>query len=70
MSSFGDLFDRLDPDSNVRGSQFEGICKWYLTHDLAFQRQLAKVWLWSEWPGNDGRDIGVDLVAESLQGER
>jgi len=23
----------LDPDDNIRGKQFERICKWYLEHD-------------------------------------
>jgi predicted helicase len=32
------------------------------------QDALARVWLWDEWPGRSGRDIGIDLVAEDRDG--
>ncbi len=26
------------------------------------------VWLWDDWPGRDGPDTGIDLVAEEREG--
>jgi predicted helicase len=68
VPGFSDLFERFEPDPNVRGRQFEHICKWYLTHDPAYRRKLRQVWLWDEWPGRKGPDTGIDLVAENRQG--
>lgn len=48
MPGFGDLFERLDPDNNVRGVQFEHICKLYLTHDPAYRRLLRQIVLSGE----------------------
>ncbi len=69
MARLDALFERLDPDPSRRGRQFEDVCEWYLTHDPAYRRILRRVWLWGEWPGNDGRDIGIDLVAEDRAGQ-
>lgn len=30
--------------------------------------ELKQVWLWDQGPGRDGRDIGIDLVAEDREG--
>lgn len=43
MATFTELFERLDPDDNVRGRQFERICKWYLQHDPVYAGQLTNV---------------------------
>ena len=64
MSTFSDLFARLDPDPRVRGKQFEHVCKWFLTNDPMYKTTLRKVWLWKEWTGRWGIDAGIDLVAE------
>jgi hypothetical protein len=32
-TALGDLVGRLDPDPLRRGTQFERICEWFLTHD-------------------------------------
>ncbi len=61
MPGFSDLFRRLDSDPNVRGRQFEHICKWLLEHDPRYRNQFEKVWLWDEWPGRWGPDAGIDL---------
>ncbi len=52
MAAFGDLFERLDSDANVRGRQFEHICKWILLHDPAYRRMLRQAWVWDEWPAS------------------
>ena len=68
MATFSDLFARLDPDPRVRGTQFEHVCKWFLTNDPTYKNTLRKVWLWSEWTGRWGGDAGIDLVAEDHDG--
>lgn len=47
MGAFTELLEQLDPDPNIRGMQFERICKWYLEHDPYYAGQFARVWLWS-----------------------
>jgi len=68
VPGFSDLFERFDPDPNVRGRQFEQICRWYLKNDPSYRRMLHQVWLWDDWPGRTGPDTGIDLVAEDRQG--
>lgn len=70
MTTFSELFEQLDPDANVRGKQFERICKWYLEHDPFYASQPARVWLWKDWPGRwyPKREAGIDLVAKHRDG--
>jgi hypothetical protein len=68
VGAFSDLFARLDPDPRVRGTQFEHVCKWFLTNDPTYKNTLRRVWLWSEWTGRWGGDAGIDLVAEDHDG--
>ncbi|MEE9227508.1 MAG: restriction endonuclease, partial [Acidimicrobiia bacterium] len=63
------LLDKLSPDNDIRGKQFEPICKWFLETDLAYRSQLKRVWLWDDWPGRWGPDAGIDLVAETHAGD-
>ncbi|SON61726.1 Putative DNA repair helicase RadD [Mycobacterium simulans] len=71
MGTLGDLLDRLDPEPNRRGRQFERICQWFLTHSPVHAALLRpdRVWLWDEWPGQWGPDDGIDLVAEAKDGD-
>jgi len=66
--TFAGLIESLDQDPHSRGKQFEKIVKWWLTQDPLRSRDIKKVWLWNEWPGHTGPDIGIDLVAEMLDG--
>ena len=48
-----------------KGRKFERLVKAFLERDNAQTRRFLRVWLWGEWPGNNGRhDIGIDIVAE------
>ncbi|GAA4185895.1 DEAD/DEAH box helicase [Gryllotalpicola kribbensis] len=71
-TSIYDLLDeyaRLAPDQRSKGSQFERLIKAFLLSDPTYADQYADVWLWSEWPGRDGKpDTGIDLVAERRDG--
>ena len=60
--------DIMDRDPVRRGRQFERICRWFLTHDPVYARELRPVWLWDEWPGRWAADAGIDLVAEDHRG--
>src|SRR5579884_786843 len=70
MAAFTELFEQLDPDDNIRGKQFERVCKWYLEHDPFYASQLARVWLWKDWPGRwyPQKEAGIDLVAQHRDG--
>ena len=60
----------LIPDANRRGKTFERVVKRLLENAEEFRNQFKKVWLWSEYPDATGRDLGIDLVAETRQGTR
>ena len=72
IDSFGMLLQSLPEDPNntkVRGDAFEQLCQWFLRTDPEYSRVLKTVWLWNEWPGRWGADIGIDLVAETYDGK-
>jgi predicted helicase len=56
----------LIPDNNRRGITFERAVKWLLENGPETRHQFKKVWLWDDYPDNGGRDLGIDLVAETL----
>ena len=51
------------------GRDFEWLCKWYLENASIYRGLFRKVWRWSEWPDRWGRDCGIDLIAETRDGE-
>jgi predicted helicase len=69
MTSIHDLIGKLSPDIHRRGRQFERICKWFLENDPEYKLQIKRVWLWDDWPERWGRDKGIDLIAETLDGK-
>ena len=71
MSGFGDVYTRLSErhtSPQDRGRAFEFLVKKILTTDPTYRERFAKVWRWPEWPGRDGSDTGVDIVAERRDG--
>lgn len=62
MASFSDFLATFDPDSGKRGRQFEHFVKWFLKNDPEWATQVNEVWLWNDYPGQWGRDKGIDLV--------
>ncbi|WP_409332028.1 DEAD/DEAH box helicase [Trujillonella humicola] len=51
-------------DERDKGSKFEQLIRAYLTTDPEWTARFSNVWMWSEWPGREGRpDTGIDLVA-------
>ena len=69
MGDFDRLTEGFDTNPQVRGQQFEHVCKWFFENDPVYSHELKKVWLWKDWPGRWGGDAGIDLVAEDRNGE-
>ena len=51
------------------GDKFEKITRDFLKTDKLYASRFKKIWLWKEWPKNDGADTGIDLVAEQHDGK-
>jgi predicted helicase len=68
MTSFADFLATFDPDAGKRGRQFEHFVKWFLTNDPEWTTQVDEVWLWQDYPGQWGRDCGIDLVFRDKTG--
>ena len=71
MSGFADVYQRLceqHPDERDRGRAFEPLVTKVLRTDPLYQAHFAEVWPWNEWPGRDGGDIGIDIVAKRHDG--
>ncbi len=49
-----------------KGDRYERLVKYHLETNYA--GHFKKVWLWNDWPGRDGADTGIDIVAEGLGG--
>ena len=51
-----------------KGTAFERLVRTYLQKDALWGEKFSDVWLWSDWPGRNGRgDAGIDLVARDGQ---
>ncbi|GAB7007714.1 DEAD/DEAH box helicase [Nocardioides sp. AN3] len=68
MSTIHDLLGELRAtslDERDKGDKFERLIQAYLTTDPEWTARFDNVWLWTDWPGRDGRpDTGIDLVAK------
>ena len=54
-----------------QGRSFERLVRAaLLNHPGEFRDRFSDVWLWADYPGRDGPDIGVDLVAQQHDGKR
>jgi superfamily II DNA or RNA helicase len=68
--TFSSLLRRFDSRPDIRGRQFELLCRWYLQNAPEYRRRFTKVWLWKDWPEAWAADAGIDLVAEEHDGSR
>jgi len=55
-------------DDNAKGKAFEILCIQFLENLDLYDGLFKKVWHWSEWPKNWGRDKGIDILAELHDG--
>ncbi len=67
--AFNDISAKFHADARVRGQQFELLRRWYLQNAPEYRNKIERVWLWQDWPDRWGADAGIDLVAETLDGE-
>ena len=66
LQEFLEVLADAYPDEQIRGKKFEPFLRDALVASPS--HQFADVWLWDDWPGRDGPDRGIDLVAEDLDG--
>jgi len=61
-------FRALPVSNRERGERFERLMVQYLQLDPLYAEKFSQVWMWSEWPGRDGKgDTGIDLVAQERE---
>ncbi len=74
--TMGEALARIRDDSGSereKGTWFEKLAKQFLAQEPTFE--VADLWSWRDWPeredltGLDGRDMGIDLVAQLHGGE-
>ncbi|MBC6415698.1 MAG: DEAD/DEAH box helicase family protein [Bdellovibrionales bacterium] len=53
-----------------KGSRFEKLMLSFFKTDSIYKNEFEEVWLWNQYPGRQGRDLGVDLVAKKYNGEK
>ncbi len=64
-----DRLRELATDPFDQGRRFERLIKTALQkHPGIYGDRFEEVWLWSEWPEQDGPDRGIDLVAREQDG--
>lgn len=75
MIAFQRVLDQIASNADslfAKGRQFERLMKTYLEQDPIYSQRFSDVKLWSDWAAEcddrDGRDIGIDLVAEERDG--
>ncbi|MDI9358520.1 MAG: DEAD/DEAH box helicase family protein [Phycisphaerales bacterium] len=77
MSNFEKVLNAYTKQSfstTHKGNQFECLMQRYLQTEPIFTKELKTVWLWHDFPfkdqfDNNGRDVGIDLVAETAEQE-
>lgn len=75
MSSLKGLLDTFRIASvteREKGTYFEELILCYLRNEATYRDLYAQVWTYSDWAkqqGIDGRDVGIDLVAQTTTGE-
>lgn len=70
-TEFDRLLDELRglaDSKRMQGNYFEELVRHFLEQDATWGAQFEHVWLWNQWPGKSGADIGVDLVAQRPDG--
>lgn len=56
-------YRELSDSERMKGNLFEELVRNYLLHDTEMKLEFAEVYLWKDWPDNQGLpDTGIDLV--------
>ncbi len=67
MSALNDILQKISDtsDDTQKGQLFEVLCWYFLKHDKLYSQVFSDVFLWRNWPDNEGtRDTGIDIVAK------
>jgi predicted helicase len=72
MTTIDDVLDRIrESSTNTKevGDRFERLMAAFFRSDRTYKAMFSNVWMWSDWPGNEGKvDTGIDLVVENADG--
>lgn len=72
MTTIDDVLDRIRESSeNTKevGDRFERLMLAFFRTDRTYRSLYPNAWLWSDWPGNEGKvDTGIDIVVENADG--
>lgn len=69
MSALDSIIQTIN-ESSDKGTLFEKLCLYFLRNDPTQQSRFSQVWLWREWPLNNGEpDTGIDIVARLRDSE-
>ena len=75
MESFNSIlkqYREVSFSERDKGDRFERLMQAYLLTDPKYSALLDQVWLWNEFPSKadfGGKDIGIDLVALTYEGD-
>lgn len=72
LSRLLDTYRQLAVTEREKGTYFEDLTLCYLRHEATYRDLYAKVWRYADWAreqGQDARDTGIDLVAETATGD-
>jgi len=67
-----DKYRKISFSERDKGDRFERLMQGYLQTDPKFHFMFKDVWLWGDFPGRKdfgGRDIGIDIVAQTFEGQ-
>lgn len=68
-TNFKRLLASFSSDNDTKGKQFEKTVLLLLRRHPLYKKLFRQVWLWDVWPDRDGPDNGIDIVAETHEGE-
>lgn len=70
--TFDDVLDHIrresGGDKKALGTAFERLMRDFFKADKFYSQKFTNVYMWGEWPGRDGSDTGIDLVAYDREG--
>ena len=50
------------------GDDFKWLCAYFLRHAPTYRHLIERVWLWDDYPDRTHGDYGIDLVAQTNDG--
>ena len=53
-----------------KGFRFEKLMLSFFKNDSRYEGQFKNVWLWNQYPERKHQDLGIDLVAETYNGDK